>query len=371
MGWFPNTPSGLNRYVYELLYQLSIDQDSIELCGVGLPENAPDIPFTLTNLASPVTRLPHRLWSVYRQFSHRYHRSPDAINLHFALYSLPLINQFPKDVPVTFNFHGPWALESLWEGENQATVLFKQWVERQVYHRCDRLIVLSKTFGTMLHEQYEIPWEKIFIIPGGVNTVRFQPHLSRREARTQLGWHSDRRILFTPRRLVHRMGLDKLLTAMVEVKNRVPDVWLAIAGKGSLHETLERQIRELDLSNHVQLLGYVPDEQLPIAYQAADLTVVPSQNLEGFGLILLESLACGTPVVCTPVGGMPEVVAPFCPDLVTESTDVTAISKHLVTLLKEDHLLPDRKACREYAVTHYDWRVISQKVRKVLLDQTR
>ena len=369
MGWSPTNPGGLNRYLYELVLQLrAAHQDRIELCGVGLPLNHLEESIHLTNLASPDKQLPHRLWSVHRQFAQRQLHQPDVVNLHFALYSLPILSQLPKNVPVIFNFHGPWALESQLEGESRRSVWFKYWVERQVYRRCDRFIVLSKAFGKILHETYHVPWEKIVIIPGGVNTTHFQPTLTQREAREKLGWHPDRKILFTPRRLVNRMGIEHLLTALVEVKQQVPEVWLAIAGKGARRQILEQQVKELGLEQQVQFLGYVPDEQLPLAYQAADLTVVPSQGLEGFGLILAESLACGTPALCTPVGGMPEVIAPFCPDLVAEAATTEAIADRLSYCLTGKIALPSREACRHYATTQFDWHTISQRVRDVFLE---
>jgi glycosyltransferase involved in cell wall biosynthesis len=366
VGWFPKTPGGLNRYVYELTQQLSTHGDSIQLCGVDLPETALS-PVQLTNLASPNCQFLKRLWEFRSNFPRQALADTNAINLHFALYSFPILKCLPRHIPVTFSFHGPWALESQQEGASYWNVQFKQWLEQRVYQRSDRFIALSKAFGQILHETYRVPWEKIHIIPGGVNTASFQHTLSRQEARAQLNWKTDRKILFTPRRLVHRMGLDKLLTAMVQVKNAVPDVWLAIAGKGPIRSALEQQVSELGLSNHVQFLGFVPDEHLPIAYQAADLTVVPSQSLEGFGLILAESLACGTPALCTPVGGMPEVIAPLAPELITHSPEPDAIADLLIDLLTETIPLPARSACSEYAHSQFDWQIIAPRVRQVLL----
>jgi glycosyltransferase involved in cell wall biosynthesis len=369
MGWFPQTPGGLDRYVYELTQHLAAANDQVELCGVGLPKTPLDGLIALTNLADPEQPLLPRLWLANRQFRQRQIARPDAINLHFALYSLPLLSSLPKDVPVTFTFHGPWALESQQEGASQRSVMFKRWIEQQVYRRCDRFITLSKAFGTILHQEYGIDWEKIHVIPGGVDTNRFQLNLSRQEARTQLNWHSDRVILFTPRRLVQRMGLDKLLLALKQVKTQVPEVWLAIAGKGPVRSTLEGQVLELGLENHVTFLGFIPDEQLPLAYQAADLCVVPSQSLEGFGLIVLESLACGTPTLCTPVGGMPEIVAPFTPQLVTTSSEPDDLARHLIEVLSGKLEMPSRAACRTYAMAHFDWQQICRRVRAVLLQQ--
>jgi glycosyltransferase involved in cell wall biosynthesis len=367
MGWFPTAPGGLSRYVFELTHQLVAEGHAVNFCGVGLPDRSCTPGLTLNNLASPRQFLPRRLWTVRQRLSQLPLVGTDAVNLHFALYSLPMLSQLPAGVPITFTFHGPWAMESAREGQVGLNVRLKQWMEQQVYRRCDRFIVLSQAFGTILHQTYGIPWNKIHLIPGGVNTSQFQANLSRQEARTQLGWPLDRPILFTPRRLVHRMGLDQLLTAISQVKRQVPEVWLAIAGKGPLQESLEQQIRERSLENQVRLLGYLPDRQLPIAYQAADLTVVPSQSLEGFGLVLVESLACGTPALCTPVGGMPEVVAPFCPELVTESPEAGAIADRVTQLIQGDLLLPARDACRNYAVHHFNWQRISQAVETVLL----
>lgn len=369
IGWFPKTPGGLERYIYELNHELIARQDKIELCGVGLPESDLDLPIKLTNLAAPEIPIWQRLWSIRTNFKKTRIGKPDAINLHFALYSFPIMDILPKDIPITCNFHGPWASESEQEMvNNKLSIILKRWlIEKSTYKRCDRFIVLSKAFGNILHQQYQIPWEKIHIIPGGVNIHHFQPNLSQYEARQKLDWPDNRQILFTSRRLVNRMGIDKLLQALAIIKPKVPDVWLAIAGRGHMQNKLQQQVQELGLEDTVKFLGFIPDEQLPIAYQAADLTVMPSQSFEGFGLAVVESLACGTPVLCTPIGGMPEILTPFSPDLITDSPETSAIVEKLESILLRELPLPSRQACRQYAVTYYDWHFIAQKVRDVLL----
>jgi glycosyltransferase involved in cell wall biosynthesis len=369
IGWFPATPGGLDRYVYELTHQLAASQDRVELCGVGLPETESNSSVKITNLAGPEHRLWERLWLIRSNFLQRNSTKPDAINLHFALYSFPLLQVLPKGVPVTFSFHGPWALESKQEGSGKLSVFLKHWVEDRVYHRCDRFIVLSKAFGDILHQEYQVPWNKIHVIPGGVDLSRFQLNRSRPVARSQMDWPQNRPILFTARRLVHRVGLDKLLMAIAMIKPQIPDIWLAIAGKGPLQAVLEQQTTDLRLNDNVKFLGFLPDDQLPIAYQAADLSVMPSQSLEGFGLAVLESLACGTPALCTPVGGMPEILEPFSPNLITTSIEATAIAERLEQLLLGKVPMPSREACQEYAAKNFDWQNIGPKVRKVLLIQ--
>ncbi len=368
LGWFPKTPGGLERYIYELTQNLAANQDQVELCGVGLPEAEPNLPIKLTNLASPDSAIWKRLWSIRTNFQKTRGAKPDAINLHFALYSFPILDLLPKGVPITFNFHGPWAYESQEEVlERKLSVWLKaKLIEQRTYNRCDRLIVLSKAFGNILHEQYQVPWNKIHIIPGGVDITQFQPNLSLHEARAKLDWPQDRPILFTARRLVNRVGVDKLLSALAIIKPRIPDVLLAIAGRGPQQATLQQQATELGLSNHVKFLGFLPDDLLPVAYQAADLSVMPSQSFEGFGLAIVESLACGTPVVCTPVGGMPEILEPFSPDLITSSIEVPAIAEKLEQVLLGKVPVPTQQACRQYAVANFDWNKIAQDVRSVL-----
>jgi glycosyltransferase involved in cell wall biosynthesis len=243
----------------------------------------------------------------------------------------------------------------------------KQLIEKNTYNRCDRFIVLSQAFGNILHQQYQVPWHKIHIIPGGVDINHFQYNLSRLTARKQLGWPTDRPILFTSRRLVYRMGIDKLLQALAIIKPTIPDIWLAIAGRGHIQNLLQQQVIELGLENNVKFLGFLPDEQLPIAYQAANLTVMPSQSFEGFGLAIVESLACGTPVLCTPVGGMPEILQGFAPDLITDSITVDSIADKLEQAMLRKIILPSREECRNYAVKNYDWNHIFQQVRQVIL----
>lgn len=173
-GWFPAMPGGLNRYVYELIHHLTRSGSAIELCGVGLPNHVDDsfnAAIQLTNLCDSRAFLGQRLLSAWRHFAVRKSAlCPDAINLHFALYGLPILPVLPPDVPVTFTFHGPWALEGQQETTNRFSTSLKYWIEKQVYNRCDRFIVLSRAFGEILHQHYQVPWSKIHLIPGGVDT---------------------------------------------------------------------------------------------------------------------------------------------------------------------------------------------------------
>jgi glycosyltransferase involved in cell wall biosynthesis len=197
-----------------------------------------------------------------------------------------------------------------------------------------------------LSEEYGIPDERIRVISGGVDTQRFNPAATRMEAREQLGWPPSRPIVLCIRRLVWRMGLHDLIDAVQRLRSQVRDVLVLVGGSGPLADSLQERVRSLGLQEHVKLLGHVPDELLPLAYRAADLSIVPSVALEGFGLVAAESLAAGTPVLVTPVGGLPEVVGELSPNLILPHTGPEALAEGLAAALLGKLRLPSAQSCR-------------------------
>jgi glycosyltransferase involved in cell wall biosynthesis len=167
------------------------------------------------------------------------------------------------------------------------------------------------------------------------------------------------------RRLVSRMGLEDLIDAMAIVKPLLPDVLLTIAGKGPLASQLQDRIVARGLEGNVTLAGFVPDETVPLWYRAADLSVVPTVSLEGFGLTTIESLAAGTPVLVTPVGGLPEAVAPLSRDLVLPSGGCKAIGEGMADALLGRLKLPGEEACRKYARENFDRPVVAAQVAQI------
>ena len=150
------------------------------------------------------------------------------------------------------------------------------------------------------------------------------------------------------------MGLDTLIRALTFLRHSIPEFLLAIGGTGSRREELEELAQSLGLRDHVRFLGYLPDSDLPSYYQASDLFVLPTRELEGFGLIAVESLACGTPVLGTPVGAIPEILRPLDPSLLMRATTPEAMAESLAALLFRMRETPDdwarlRADCRRYA----------------------
>jgi glycosyltransferase involved in cell wall biosynthesis len=167
------------------------------------------------------------------------------------------------------------------------------------------------------------------------------------------------------------MGLEDLVSAAEILRRKVSDVLIVIAGKGPLSASLDEQIRQKRLENHVKLLGFVPDEDLPLAYRAADLSVVPTVALEGFGLVAVESLAAGTPALVTPVAGLPEVVWALSDKLVLPQSGPNAIAIGIAGALSNPSALPDAEECQTYARTQFDWRHAANKIADLYRDTVR
>jgi glycosyltransferase involved in cell wall biosynthesis len=157
------------------------------------------------------------------------------------------------------------------------------------------------------------------------------------------------------RRLVNRTGIDRLIAAAGAVRTAVPGVRILIAGDGPERAAYEAQIAAAGLGDTVRLLGFVPEETLRLAYRAATVTVVPTIALEGFGLIVPESLAAGTPVLVTPVGGLPETVRALDASLVLRDSSSEAIAAGLIAVLSGRQAMPDAAQCTAFAREHYDW----------------
>lgn len=282
---------------------------------------------------------------------------------HFALYALPAVLGRRWDGHVV-HFHGPWASESQREGGKAYSVMAKRMLERAVYHRADRFIVLSKAFRDQLCQGYGIKQDRVHIIPGGVEIDHFQP-LDMTEARQRLVWPQKQKIIVCVRRLARRMGLETLIEAFAQATVNHPDAKLMIGGQGPLRAELEQQVQRAGLSKNVEFLGFVPDATLPAVYAAADLSIVPSSALEGFGLISLESLSCGTPVLVTPVGGLPDTVQGLGEDLVLKGTSVENIAAGLRGWLDGTLQIPTRKACREHVLRSFTWDRIAREACEV------
>lgn len=357
-GWFPDQLGGMNRYFRGLFEALTADGAAPHAVVFGPATDTLDA-------VTVVGRYDDRLTSRLRTYSRAARvvgQSAGVIDAHFALYALlPTMFGSLHRKPLVIHFHGPWRDESRAAGERGIRLAAKRFVERRVYGRAMAMIVLSHAFAQLLVERYGIdPW-RIHVVPPGVDLDRFSLG-SRAEARERLGLPDKAFIAASVRRLVPRMGLETLLEAWAQAD--IGDGVLLIVGEGPERASLEAYADRLDLARSVRFLGSLDESELPFLYRAADVSVVPSHTLEGFGLVALESLACGTPVIASATGGVPELLDSLDPEMLIPPGDAESLARRFRSVRDGRAPLADSSSCRAHA-ERYSWSAASAATRAV------
>lgn len=275
------------------------------------------------------------------------------------------------DVPHIVMFHTLGAIKNA-IGIGEAEPELRIETERYLVKNCHRIIAATgkEKEGLILH--YGALPETISVIPCGVNLELFQP-VDKEAARQQLGFNGNKNILFVGR-LEPLKGIDRLLMAMTYLENREGTRLLVIGGDGnSQHEIerLQRLSRELHIQDSVIFLGLIKQEKLPLYYSAADVCVVPSYY-ESFGLVALESLACGTPVVATDVGSARSVIRQAETGYVVTDSSPHRLAQKISLLLSKPEADAESIGLMRASVAGFSWSGIAEMMvkeyRKVLAD---
>lgn len=196
------------------------------------------------------------------------------------------------------------------------------------------------------------------LIAGGIDTNFFSPGSAKRPPWARF---ADP-LLFSTRRLTNRTGVLELVQALPAVLERWPRARLAIAGAGHQRTTITECIRRSGLEDQAVLLGRLGDTELRNWYRVADLTVTPSQELEGFGLSTAESLAVGTPALVTPVGANPELVQNLHPLLVAPGCRSEDLAAGICRVLAVPGLLQRlRTTARAQVHPQWSWAAVASQ----------
>jgi len=204
--------------------------------------------------------------------------------------------------------------------------LSRRWTERMVVRRAERIVVLSDFMRRRVLDGHRVQASRIRMVPGGVDSAVFSPCQDRRAIRAALGLEEEAFILFTVRNQVPRMGLAELIHAIPRLQKEIHRLLLLVGGSGPLMSELEAQVKTLGLDGCVRLIGFIPEAKLPDYYRAADLFVLPTVQLEGFGLVTVEALASGTPVFGTPIGATEEILGKLDHSLIAKGANAESLA---------------------------------------------
>jgi glycosyltransferase involved in cell wall biosynthesis len=277
-----------------------------------------------------------------------------------------LIKRKINNINILYNFHSPSHEEYLLSNGNRRTIgnclplFLRQKIERYCLQNAQVVMAESQYMKQKVIDIHRIADEKIIVNPGGVELDWFHPAENRAFLKKELGLPADRLHLLTVRNLEPRMGLDNLLKAIALLKEKTSNVHLVIGGEGPERNNLESLIHRYELGDDVTMTGFVPAEQLPKYYGAADFFVLPTRELEGFGLVTPESMACGTPVLGTPVGGTREILSGFDSQFLFKDATPEAMAEGVAWAMDnwfndEERYAWLRSRCRKYAEKNYSW----------------
>jgi D-inositol-3-phosphate glycosyltransferase len=236
----------------------------------------------------------------------------------------------------------------------------------------DCVIAANSVERDHMLSQYRIDPAKIAIAPLGVDTSLFAPR-DRARARERLGL-AGKQVVFSVGRIEPLKGMDTLVRAAALLRDQEPEVrerLQVLIGGGQVDDDdpsggvevahLQRLVDELGLTEHVRLMGAVPQDALPDYYAAAQCVVVPS-HYESFGLVALEAMACGTPVVASRVGGLSLTVKDGETGFLVPPRDDAAFAQRISRLLRSPELVARMGATAAAVARGYSWRAVADRV---------
>jgi glycosyltransferase involved in cell wall biosynthesis len=228
---------------------------------------------------------------------------------------------------------------------------FPHQMEQHAIKRTDTIIVGSRFMLLIAHHLYgNLVKSKIKVEHGWVDERKFQIIDGSRETQLNIQVPQHVPIFLTTTEFTPRSGLRHLIQALARLKQAGQDYHWLIEGDGTLRPLLENLSHTLGLDNNIQFLGHIPVDVLPALYELADVIVLPTTHLEGFGLSALPALACGKPVLTTPVGALLEIVERVQIQWIARDRTSAAVEKLLREYLKGDIWIPDASRIRDMLI---------------------
>lgn len=324
---FPPVVGGSGMYAYEIANALGNRGHDVDVYTQSKSDTDSELPihdnvsvYTLTNARRYLVTFETLYYSIRARFAVDFAEYDVIHGTLMPASTIALADQPDIDTPIVLTSHS-FSLSEVFAHtpEKPADYLLKYLfhpmnvVMDSVASRvADRIIAISSEMKTQLSTRYGIDESVLTHVPHGVDTDRYRPRSQRHHAVSR-----DPLTLLFVGRLISRKGVDLAVEAVAAADR--DDIELLIAGNGRLEDEIRDLARARGIDDQIQLLGYVPDDQLPVLYSSADVTLFTS-NYEGFGLVFLESLAAGTPVVGAPVGGFPDLVTDGQEGLIVDRT---------------------------------------------------
>ena len=248
---------------------------------------------------------------------------------------------------------------------NWAQMIYNRSLLKNVLNGADIIIATSNSYideSKFLGDHRE----KIEVIPNGINLEEFDINLSKEECRDRLDLPHDKKIILFFGNIVAYKGPHILLKSFSKVKSKFKDVMLVFAGRGEMQEELTKLAVELGIKNDVLFTGYIDEKLKPFYYKSADIFCLPSITMaEAFGIVNLEAMACGIPVISSKLGGIPDVIDDKETGLLVKPEDEDELSEAIEFLLENEATSIKMGNNGKRKVKEYSWKKIAEKTQKI------
>lgn len=230
-----------------------------------------------------------------------------------------------------------------------------------------RVICCSKYMADELKRVFALPGDKIRVIPNGIDWEKLKTQEDLTQFRRNYA-SSEEKIILSVGRLVYEKGIHVLLECFPGILAAVPNTKLVIVGKGGERTALEEKAKQLGVSDRVYFTGFMSDSDLVKLYNCANVAVFPSLY-EPFGIVALEGMAAGVPVVLSNTGGLGEIIVDEKEGLKANPGDSWMLGEKIIRILK-DNQLADYLAQEAYRKVQdvYNWEIIAKNTKEVYQD---
>ena len=264
-------------------------------------------------------------------------------------------------VPHVIMFHTLGAVKNaIGVGEDEPEIRIQ--TEEALVRDCQHIIVATNREKKELQHYYNADPQKIVVVPCGVNLQVFQP-MDKSIARYKLGLDGSNLILFVGR-IEPLKGIENLLSAMTYIKKEKNNTRLMVVGGDKRSqvelERLQMLCCEMQIQDLVDFVGAVNQDELPAYYSAADVCVVPSHH-ESFGLVALESLACGTPVIASRVGGIEDIVIHGKNGYIADNNSPSVLADRISMAFSRSIVFDSAEDIRA-SVSGFGWSMVTERI---------
>jgi len=319
-------------------------------------------------------------WPLLRELLIEVKKQNSLIHLHSAFtWTTVFASLYIKKTPILVQCHEDRSLLQLFLETPErnryyylASYLLKVFFfERALKKRIDCFLVLNKSAARYFSRL--VGAEKVHISTMGIDFSVYR-RIDKNRARDDLGLDSDKKYVLCVGAMVPRKGLDYLIRSIPTISEKLPNTELLLVGEGYCKKQLQLLAQKLHIQDKIHFIPAVdsepriPDEKLPLYYNAADVFVLPSL-IEGLGVVGIEAMACETPFIGTNVEGIPSLVEQFEAGLLIPPRDSNAIASAVIKVLEDGATFSSN---RERAKNYFDWHNVAKKnidVYDVLFDR--